>query len=438
MKQILRNSIALLALTGALALTANQALAGGFAIREQSSLGLGMAFAGAAAGYDNDLSAMFFNPATISMHGGKQGQADASLILPFSKAKNGVASNTAATPVTGSANSGNIGVIAGVPSTYATYQISPKVNFGLSVNAPFGMSTKADAGWVGRFHGVESVIQTINVNPVISYKVSPMLAVAGGPMLQYLNVKLTSAIDISNFGTGETGEGFGTTKGDSVGFGFTLGALFQPTPATRIGIGFRSAVKQKIKGKGTATTSAAAPIFIGAALPGFNTKITGTLITPETVSLGLRQQINDKLAFTGAVEWANWSRFKELRINYAAASSVVTEEWKDSWYVALGSEYKWNENTTVRAGVAYEKSPVPDATRTPRVPDNDRVWLTVGSSYKVKDWLDVSLSLAHIFVKKAPVNLTVAGDANNTRRGNLIAMFKNNLNIAAFSAKIRF
>jgi long-chain fatty acid transport protein len=431
-----------LLLAGAVAMTGNQALAGGFSIREQSASGLGMAFAGAAAGYD-DLSSMFFNPATVSLQSGTQFTVDSSLIIPFSKAKNGSAAAVMLTPAahTGSASSGNIGVLAVVPSTYASYQLSPKVNFGMSINAPFGLSTKADAGWVGRYHGVESAIKTINVNPVISYKLSPMLSVAGGPMLQYFDVKLTSAIDVSAF-TGEAGDGFGTTKGNDLGFGFTLGALFQPTPTTRIGIGFRSAVKHKLKGTSIATAPAGTLRFTAGVLPLLNTSIKAKVTTPETVSLGLRQQVSEKLALTGAVEWANWSRFKELRIDFASAASdsVTTENWKDSWYLAFGGEYKWSNRTTLRLGAAYEKSPVPDSTRTPRLPDNDRIWLTAGAGYKVRDWLSVNASLAHIFVKTAEINLpaTAAVGDENRRRGTLLATFKGNINIASVSAKIHF
>ncbi len=142
---------AALALSCAMALTANQAMAAGFAIREQSSAGLGSAFAGAAAGYD-DLSSMFFNPATITMHDGINGHLDASIIIPTSKSKNGTGSSAAGGAIldsssgAASSSSGNIGVFAAVPSTYASYSLSNKTYFGLSVNAPFGLSTKADCG----------------------------------------------------------------------------------------------------------------------------------------------------------------------------------------------------------------------------------------------------------------------------------------------------
>ncbi len=446
MKNSLKTSVAVFALMGAVSVTANQAEAAGFAIREQSAMGLGAAFAGAAAGYDNDLSSMFFNPASVTMHEGIKGQVDASLILSTSKAKGATATNALGSNILDSSsglttsNSGNIGVAAVVPSTYASYSLSERTYFGLSISAPFGLSTKADANWVGRYHGIESTIQNLAVNPVLGFKISPMLSVAAGPTMSYFKALLTSAVDLQTIGGGGAvpvsgvADGFNKTKADDIGFGFTAGLLFTPTQSTRIGVGFRSAVKYKLKG--TSFTTGAGGVGTTAALTG---NVTGKITTPETVSVGFRQQVNSRLALLGTVEWANWSRFKELRIQgLAAGDSVTNEKWKDSWYFSGGAEYKWNERTTVRAGAGYEISSVPDAFRTPRLPDNDRVWLSLGSSYKVKDWLDVSLGLTHVFIKKAPINLTVAADPANASRGNLTAMFKTGLNIASVSAKIKF
>ncbi len=431
-----------LLLAGALAITGNQAMAAGFAIREQSAAGLGAAFAGAATGY-GDLSSMFYNPATVTMNEGIQGQLDSSLIIPFSKSTNGAGSSALGGAMldtsTGAAisKSGNIGVIAGVPSTYASYSLNQNMYFGLSINAPFGLSTKADSNWIGRYHGVESAIQTLNVNPIFGYKFSPVFSIAAGPTMQYMHAKLTSAVDMQTAAgipgpvTGAL-DGFNTTKGDDIGFGFTAGVLFTPTPMTRIGLGYRSAVKHTLKGN-SRTTGPIAPV--AAALTG---RITGKITTPETVSLSFRQQLNDKFALLGTAEWANWSRFKDLTINISTgASSVTVENWKDSWYFALGGEYKWSESTTLRAGAAYELSSVPDSTRTPRLPDNDRIWLSTGASHKVNGWLDVNAGLTYIFIKKAPVNLSVA-DPTNLGRGNLTATFKNSIAIASLSAKIHF
>jgi len=50
-------------------------------------------------------------------------------------------------------------------------------------------------------------------------------------------------------------------------------------------------------------------------------------------------------------------------------------------------------------GIAYDETPVPrDSLRSPRVPDNDRTWLTLGTTYRYSPNLTFDFGYAHIFV----------------------------------------
>ena len=88
----------------------------------------------------------------------------------------------------------------------------------------------------------------------------------------------------------------------------------------------------------------------------------------------------------GTVEWTNWSRIGTssiLQSTGAAANVVGTAvtlpfQYSDGWFYSVGAEYQLNPQLALRAGVAYEKSPITDQVRTPRLPDNDRTWLSVG------------------------------------------------------------
>jgi long-chain fatty acid transport protein len=208
---------------------------------------------------------------------------------------------------------------------------------------------------------------------------------------EYMSVDLTSATP--------TGTKFFDVDGDDINVGFTAGLLFQPTPTTDIGLGFRSSVKHKLQGDG----------FI---LGRFNGDISADFSTPELVSIGVRQKITSDLTLMAGAEWANWSRFDELNIKADANDATIgltVEDWKDSWFVSAGAEYAFNEQLLLRAGVAYEKSPVPDATRTPRVPDNDRIWLAAGASYAFNEKTTLTFAYSHIFMEDGDVNLAAGG-----------------------------
>ena len=124
---------------------------------------------------------------------------------------------------------------------------------------------------------------------------------------------------------------------------------------------------------------------------------------------------------------------KSLDISLDNAGLVLStpENWKDSWFFSLGGEYAMTDQITLRAGAGYELSPVPDSTRTPRLPDNDRIWLSVGAGYQVNEWLTANIAYSHVFIKDGKVNLAAGGGlpALNTN-------FEQSLNIVSASAVI--
>lgn len=359
-----------IAMVSLLALTAS-AYAGGFAIREQSAIGQGLSFAGVAAG-GGGLSSLFWNPAISSEYNefGFISENNAALIAPYAKSSRG---------------SGNIGELAVVPAGYSSYGLTDEITIAMSTNAPIGLTTDGHDGWVGSPLGDKSAVKTYNFNPTASYKFNDMLSVGLGAQIEYMSVELTNRASPS-------GAQLFAAKGGDFGFGLTAGLLFEPTDTTDIGIGFRSSVTHNLEGHAR----------IGAANPDIHAKFK----SPEMVTVGLRQQVGDQLTLLGGVEWANWSRFKELRITSDASGATIAltpQNWKDSWYFSLGAEYAYNDALTLRSGVAYEKSPVPDATRSVRVPDNDRYWLSLGASYKFADNMTANLAYSHVFMKDGDV-----------------------------------
>jgi long-chain fatty acid transport protein len=351
----------------------SHAEAGGFALREQSAIGQGMSFAGVAAG-SGGLSSMFWNPAVSAEYNefGFISESNVNLILPQAEAE---ALGT---------SSGNIGKLAIVPAGNMSYGLTEDITLGLTTGAPFGLTTNANNTWAGAFRGDKSAVMTFNATPSVSYRVNDMLSIGVGVQIQYMSVDINSRNPLTG------GTEFFAAEGDDIGFGFTAGILFEPTDTTDIGIGFRSAVKHKLEGEG----------FFGSPLA--ETDISAKFTAPEIVTLGIRQQVSDQLSLSAGVEWTNWSRFKELTVDPIAFEEF---NWKDGWFASLGAEYAYNDRLILRAGAAYESSPVPDETRSVRAPDNDRYWLSLGASYKVSDSMTAHLAYSHIFIKDGDVDL---------------------------------
>ncbi|PIR09206.1 MAG: aromatic hydrocarbon degradation protein [Gallionellaceae bacterium CG11_big_fil_rev_8_21_14_0_20_60_62] len=405
--------------------------ASGFALIEQSASGMGNAFAGGAAGAE-DASTVFFNPAGMSRIDGNQVAVAAHAIKPSSKFKDG--GSTGAALQTAGGNGGDAGDWAVVPNAYATTRINEALHFGIGVNAPFGLQTKYNSDWIGRFQAVKSKIETINVNPSLAYQVNDQLTLGLGLDYQHIKGKLTGMVNYSaaafNAGglpllgaIGGAGvEGLSTVTGNDSAWGYNVGALFEFTPQTRAGLHYRSQIDYTLKGNVAFDN---VPAQLAGALP--NGAVTLNITMPESFSISGFHQLNEQWDVMADATRTNWSVFKDLKIDRTSGTNLTTvnENWKDTWRFALGANHHYNSQWTARAGVAYDQTPIRDAFRTARIPGNDRTWVTLGGQYKPASATAIDFAYAHIFLSDP----SIAQDASATGGGNLVGSYKESVDI---------
>jgi long-chain fatty acid transport protein len=168
-------------------------------------------------------------------------------------------------------------------------------------------------------------------------------------------------------------------EADDWGYGYNLGVLFTPSEGLGIGAPYRSEIG--IGAKGDADFENINPAFSASSLF-TNTDATAEVDPPASFSVSALYQLTDQWSRLGDVTWTNWSQFDELRIdfdNHSQPASITTEAWEDSYRYSLGVRYQPDVSWTYRFGVAYDETPIPNKEcRTPRVPDEDRLWLAVG------------------------------------------------------------
>ncbi|MDX2456413.1 MAG: outer membrane protein transport protein, partial [Gammaproteobacteria bacterium] len=177
---------------------------------------------------------------------------------------------------------------------------------------------------------------------------------------------------------------------DDWGYGFNTGLLLEPTQNTRIGLHYRSEIDLELEGH----AKVSGPVVNS------RQKARLDLTLPDSVSLSGYYALDAQWAFMADVTWTQWSDVDTLDIKLEDGSrSVAVWDYDDSFRYSLGTEYKSNRTWTWRAGVALDKTPVPrDSLRSPRVPDNDRTWLTFGGTYRYSPNLTFDFGYAHLFV----------------------------------------
>ncbi len=402
---------------GALFAVAGSAAASGFALIEQSGSGLGNAFAGGAASAE-DASTIFFNPAGMSRLEGKQIVVAGNMIKPSAQFSDTGSASALGRPL--GTVPGDAGSWALVPNAYFTMEISPKTRVGLGINAPFGLKTEYQAGWIGRFQALKSSVETININPSVSYQVSDSLTLGAGINYQQVRAGLTSA---QNF---VAGEGMSDMSGSDAAWGMNFGALLDMGDGGRLGFAYRSAINYQLSG----TLRVTNPLGVAVV----NRPVIANMKMPDTWSFSYFRALGNQWDVMADLTRTGWSNFTELRILDAvtgARLSLTPENWGSTWRAGIGSNYHYNEQWTARIGVAYDQAGVSDVYRTARIPDANRTWLALGGQYKPSKTSAIDFGYAHLFVSNATIrnNTGSAGTPSTATVGNLIGTYKNSVDI---------
>jgi long-chain fatty acid transport protein len=341
-----------------------------------------------------------------------------------------------------------------VPSLYLAWPLSASFSAGIGVNAPFGLKTEYDSDWMGRFQAIKSDVKTYNVNPAFSWRLNQHVTLGAGVDYQHIRAELSSTVNytavLAQVNPALVPAGLGLqgptrVKGTDSAWGFNAGVLFEINEANRIGLSYRSSVKYSIDGDvAFSPPSSANPVVAGVlgAVSGTggplsNGQVGLQLKVPDSATASYVHQFGDKASLMLDASWTGWSSVQELRIlrPNGATLSLTPENWKDTWRFAIGGDYKLSPSWTLRAGIARDQAPVPDSTRTPRLPDEDRTWVAVGASWTSANNVKVDVGYAHLFVKDASLNETAG---NPFAYGLLNGSQQTKIDIISAQASLKF
>jgi len=423
--------------------------AAGFAIKQQSAMAQGNAFAGATAGAESP-TYMFFNPAALGRFDRASVHLETSAVLTTLELEDAAAQTTAGVPVAGRTSEGDAADDALIPSFYAMVAPTETLRFGLGINVPFGLGSEYPNDWVGRYHTTKSSFASVNINPAAAWRATDWLTIGAGLQLQWSEAELVNAIDFGTIGAGAgipgsaptTQDGSARVAGEGWGFGYNVGVLVEPLPGTRIGAAFRSAVDTTIKGDSRFRLDTAG---IGAALRGAtgafqNVDARTEIELPPLASFGIHQDIGDAFAVMAEAQWTGWSTLDDLVIEFdnpAQPDSVNSFDWDNAWFFAVGATWKPTDRLVIRIGGAFDQTPVRNDVRTPRIPDTNRWWLATGLGWRITDALSLDLAYTHVFFEEAEVRQRGLTEGN-LLRGDLDARYQNSIDIVTLALKWQF
>ncbi len=344
-------------------------LAGGFQINTQSQKAIGMG--GSVTGLALDGSVCFFNPAGMSFLDSNCINAGLSLIIPN-------------TTYLGLYN-GSEKMVSQIYSPfylYATYKLKSKLSVGLSINNPFGLGTKWDDKWSGRYITQQAKISSTYIQPTLSYKFNNHISFGGGPIVVLGSAKLQKALPIINLNNTEAGL---ELKGKSTGIGFNAG-IFMNFGKLNIGIDYRSKVKLDFKNGDATFSNIPSSLILNNTFPS-STSFNSVINLPSVFSAGLGYKVSEKTKVNLDFNFTGWSVYDSLKFEFTDNPTLNNSEakkYKSVIAIRLGAEYKYTRKLDLRAGIAYDQSPVKDGYLSPELPDANKFILAGGFTYRVK------------------------------------------------------
>jgi long-chain fatty acid transport protein len=367
-----------------------QALAAAYALKEQSVTYLGTAFSGTASSAE-DASTNWYNTAGLTELEHDQILAALTYISP--KAKLYDATATFGVPVA-SAVTGQMPTYPTgnglVPGMHIAYKFNRCWSFGLSIAAPFGLQIKYPGNSIARTLITHGQIVTVDISPGVAYKVNDQWSVGAA----FDPTRVIATLDNATLFGGVPG--YINNKATGWGYGFHVGAMYKPTKCTKMGLTYFSRMTPHLDG-GVAVLNTPVSLRM--------TKVTTKVDFPDRLVYSLTHKYNDKWTVEADVEWTHWSVGKYIQLDWNnGANTRFNTYFKNTWRLALGTDYQYNKCWLFKAGISYEESPVQYTYRLPALPDSNRYWLAFGAKYKTGN-VTIDVAYAHAWFNDAAVGL---------------------------------
>jgi long-chain fatty acid transport protein len=319
-----------------------------------------------------------------------------------------------------------------VPHLFLNYR-SGRAAYGIGLYVPYGLTSQWRDDFPGRFSAKKASLQTIYIQPNISYQITDNWSIGGGPVIGHSTVELIQALDLSaqsplpgvTFGqlgiAKYTEFGRANLKGSAMAYGFDVGIHGKVGKDWQTGLRVLSQLSFNYDDADATFTQTLTgivlPATLNAALPAgtqFDTLLakqftTGGPLTAQKVQTKIRHpaQIQVGVGYTGfenttlSVDYAyvGWKSFNQLPVDFqgGAPDRVLQEDYNNTSSIRLGAERRYTGGKALRLGFAATASAAPPETVTPLLPEQDRELAMIGGALPLFSGFVLDGTYSHIF-----------------------------------------
>ena len=415
-------------------LFASAAQAGGIMLYEVGTADVGLASAGYGARAD-DASTVFTNPAGMTRLSGKQFVGGGQLLWSNAKFSIGAGTSPQLGGSDGGYATGSNGWFPG-GGGFFSYSVSPQLKLGLAVTGNFGLGLKYDDDWVGRYYAQQATLIGMSILPSIAYKVNDKLSLGASVNAMYGMFKNQVAINVPDaLRPGvvvpiqrASGDAQLKIKDETWGWGVNLGLLYEVDKGTRLGLVWTSQVNLDFSDRAEfSNLGALGTTLQNAGLIGSNINVG--IKVPQTAMASLFTQLDDRWALLGSVGWQQWSKFGQVQLgldNPLNPTSLTTAlDFKDSWHIALGAQYRLSQPWLLSFGIAYDSDFQDGSQVSPLLPTNSAWRFGFGAQNQLSKTVQWGVAAEYVYGGSLDTNIQSQLPVALGGRGNLVGSYDN-------------
>jgi long-chain fatty acid transport protein len=418
--------------------------AGGFALSGVGTRALSMG--GAYRAIADDGTAMYWNPAGLTQINGTNLTAACAMIIPS-------ADYTSSTgwPGISSSKIEAEDKIWTFPNIYFTQKLNDKFVYGLSVYVPYGLGAEwnlyelpstmmtpggaANLTWPNGFPENEflSSIGIVDIHPSAAYQITDNLSVGAGISVFYGMIEIMKLIPHSTYSTylPKTLD----IEGSGLGFGGNFGLMYTLNENMQLGLSGKLPGSITLEGDANVNVYFNNIIAAGMGIPAATAvkmpaDAEATVNLPAELGLGFAYNINKNWLVSTDFSWTGWSCMDKIEIKLDGdnlTTNPVTPlpdveletKWEDTFRFSLGTEYKLDQGTALRAGFFFDPSPIPDEALDPTWPDvNNKFSYNIGVGYPINEKMSFDFAYEYIHFTEREIKdqvMSASGSAENMK-----------------------
>jgi long-chain fatty acid transport protein len=355
------------------------AIAGGFAVAEQSAVAGGTAGAGTARA--DDAGAAWYNPAALADGGGLRVGVGVLAAMPSLRAQ----------AADGAWRADSESSISTPPHLYASFARGP-LAAGVSVGVPYGGGVTWPEDWSGRHEIISSRLEVFRVAPFVAWG-QGRVRLAAGAHFDAGRMRIHRALNFVDT------EGEVRLDMSGTGIGAHAAAWLQARSDLAVGVTYKSRTTVALEG---GAAFEAPDAFAGRTM---DQTARTTLRLPDRLATGVLYRRGPWAALAD-LELTLWSVNQRLLVEFDSddtPDAMQLNGWRNTVALRAGGEYALGQDWVLRGGAFFDPSPALSENLAPSSPDATRVGATAGASFAMAGgWaVDAFYEYMHLLGREA-------------------------------------